>query len=345
MEHTAADKLRTMPKVDLHVHLDGSVRPETLIELARSSGASLPAWEPEKLAPYMKVMEQCESLAEYLEKFHFIGEFLHTAEALERTAFELVEDASRHHCRYIEVRFAPQLHRKLGLTAEEAIRHVIAGLRRAEAATGTTARCIAIALRGHSEEQNREVMHAAARHYGQGLVAVDLAGAEAAYPPELYEGVFALARELGLPATIHAGEAAGASSVETAVKRLGAVRIGHGVRMRENSAVAALVKDRRIPLEMCPISNMQTRAASDWSSYPLRDYFDQGYLVTVNTDNLTVSNTDISKEYAVLRDRLGFTDSELCRIALNGAEAAFLPESEKSALIERMRAELNDWLH
>lgn len=338
------DRMLVLPKVDLHVHLDGSVKPETVIALAKEGGYKLPAWEPGLLAPYMRVEGECGSLTEYLSKFHFVGQFLHTASSLTRTAYEVVEQAAAQRCLYIEVRFAPQLHRKLGLSVEDTLRAVLDGLRQGERDFGVVARCIAICLRGHSEELNREVIRNAAHFLGRGVVAVDLAGAEAAFPPELYRDLFAMARERGLPITIHAGEAAGAASVRTAVELLGAKRIGHGVRIKEDPAVVRLIRQARIPLELCPVSNMQTKAAESWATYPLREYFDLGIPVTVNTDNLTVSHTTITKEYAILRDELGFSNEEIASIAMNGASAAFLQDGEKERLLSDMKRELDAWL-
>ncbi|REK76610.1 adenosine deaminase [Paenibacillus paeoniae] len=337
------NRMLTLPKVDLHLHLDGSVKPETVIDLAREIGEELPAEEPSQLLPYMQVEGECKSLTEYLNKFHFVGQFLHTPSSLERTAYEVVEQASAQNCIYIEVRFAPQLHRKLGLSVEDAIQYVLRGLQQGERDFGVMARCIVICLRGHSEELNREVIRAASLYRGKGIVAVDLAGAEAAYPPELYRDIFPMARERGLPITIHAGEAAGAASVRTAVELLGASRIGHGVRMREDAGIVELIRRKRIPLELCPISNLQTKAVQDLESYPIREYFDLGIPVTINTDNLTVSNTTITKEYELLYDKLGFSEEEIGRIALYGAEAAFLQGTEKKELLDRFGNQLALW--
>lgn len=336
--------LKSMPKVDLHVHLDGSVLPETLIELARHNGPELPERDPELLWPYMRVEGQCDSLAQYLEKFRFVLPYLQTEYALERVAYELVKQSAEQGCRYLEARFAPQLHRASGLTVEATIDCVLRGLSAGEKEFGVISRCIAICLRGHSLKKNVEVIRSASGHYGRGLVAVDLAGSEAQYPPELYEAEFRLARELGLPITIHAGEAAGADSVYQSVKMLGASRIGHGVRMQEDSEVTELIRSLGIPLEMCPTSNMQTKAALGWETYPLRQYFDMGIPVTVNTDNLSVSGTSITKEYEALREHLCFTDAELCAIAFNGAEAAFLEAAAKPVFLSEFSNELKGWL-
>lgn len=327
------DQLKQFPKVDLHVHLDGSVKPDTIRELAAAKGVSLPEGD---LLSHMTVDEACESLVDYLSKFSFVLPFLQTAEALERTAYELVEQAAADGCLYIEVRFAPLLHTLEGLTAEDAIRHTVSGLQRAERELGIPARAIIISMRHESYERNREVVAAAARYYGKGVGAVDLAGDEAGYPPELHQQLFDLAAEHKLPVTVHAGEAGGAVNVRYAIERLGAVRIGHGVRMEEDPAVVELVRSKQIPLELCPLSNIQTKAVNSWEAYPIRDYMSQGVTITVNTDNRTVSATSMTNEYALLMEKLGFSLEELGRISLNGAEAAFLEEPLKAELRIRM---------
>jgi adenosine deaminase len=342
-EQSAAGKalLPQLPKVDLHVHLDGSVKPDTLKELAREQANPLPIGSDAELQDNMRVGEHCESLKEYLSKFSFVLPYLQTGAALERVAFEVVEQAAKEKVKYIEVRFAPQLHREQGLSAHEVIHHVVEGLRRGEQAYGTTARAIIICLRSHSYEWNKEVIEEAALFYKKGVVAVDLAGDEASFPAKLFRQLFEGAQQLGLPVTIHAGEAAGAENVREAITALGAVRIGHGVRMLEDQGVVELVKERQIPLEMCPLSNIQTKAVSDWDAYPLRRYMEQGIVVTVNTDNMTVSDTTILKEYERLMEHCGVTLNEIARIIMNGVKAAFLEETEKKAMIIRFESEFS----
>lgn len=332
-------RLRHLPKVDLHVHLDGSVKPETVLELAQTHGISLPAANKKGLLPHMQVGDNCASLKDYLSKFEFTTRFLQTAEALERVAFEIVEQAADHRCKYIEIRFAPQLHRRNGLSAEEAIHHVIAGLRRGEKRFGVRARAIAICMRNHGEKENMEVIDAAASYVGKGLVAVDLAGDEASYPPELFRNVFAASHKRGIPVTIHAGEAAGAGNIREAVSNLGATRIGHGVRLKEAPEVMDMIRSRQIPLEMCPVSNIQTKAVSCWASYPIREYFEHGLMVTVNTDNPSVSGTSITKEYGILAEKFDFTLDELGKLVMNGVRAAFLENSEKELLKQELQEE------
>jgi adenosine deaminase len=324
--------LSKLPMIDLHVHLDGCIQPETLKKLAMKQGRPLPSDDCTALLPYVQVDEDCTSLTEYLTKFDFVLPFLQTADALEEVAFEVVRQAAEHRIKYIEVRYAPQLHRDNGLNVAHTIEAVLEGLRRGEERFDVKARVIAICMRSHSIAANLEVVAVAASYVGSGLVAVDLAGDEASYPASLFREVFTLAAELGIPVTIHAGEAAGADNIEEAVLRLGASRIGHGVRLRENPNVLRLIKERGIPLELCPTSNIQTKAVTGWDAYPIREYYDEGILFTVNTDNPGVSGTNITKEYQVLAERFGFTLREITTLILNGVEASFLGPHEKAEL-------------
>lgn len=331
-----------LPKVDLHVHLDGSVKAQTIVDLASEQGVNLPVSAEKELLPYMQVSEECGSLKEYLSKFDFVVPFLQSEAALQRVAYEMAQHSAEHNCRYVEVRFAPQLHRQKGLTAEETIRSVIEGLRRGEEDFGVKAKVIAICMRNHSYEDNLEVVEAAGKFIGKGIAAIDLAGDEASYPPQWFREVFAASRARGLPVTIHAGEAGGADNVYEAVTHLGAVRIGHGVRLKEDPAILKMIKERRVPLEMCPVSNIQTKAVSGWDAYPIREYFDNGVMVTVNTDNPSVSGTNITKEYEIIADKFGFSLEEIAALIMNGVEASFLDADEKRVLKQEFRRQLQD---
>lgn len=336
----ALELIAAMPKIDLHLHLDGSVLPSTLIDLARERGRPLPAQHPEQLLPYMQVSPDNASLTEYLTKFDFVLPYLQDAEALERVAFECVRQTADSGGILVEVRFAPMLHTAGGLRPDDVLRSVIAGLRRGEAECGIPARAIAICMRHHDEAVNLAAIEAAARFAGHGLAAVDLAGDESRYPTPAFRRVFAAAAAHGLPIIIHAGEADGPGSIREAVLRLGAVRIGHGVRAREDADTVALLRERRIPLEMCPTSNIQTRAVSGWSDYPLRQYAAEGLVITVNTDNPTVSGTTIADEYRLLHERLGMTPREIAPLVLNAVEASFLAPEERAALKARAESAL-----
>jgi adenosine deaminase len=329
--------LLQMPMVDLHVHLDGAVKPGTLRELAREQGLSVPTACDTELLARMQIDDSCQSLIEYLSKFDFVLPYLQTAEALERVAYETVGQSARYNGKYMEVRFAPQLHTRKGLPVNEVISCVLAGLKRGEKEFGVMARGIAICMRHHGVRDNLEVVEAAAGYKSAGLVAVDLAGDEAAFPPLLHEEVFGRAHRHGLPVTIHAGEAAGPENISAAVKRLGARRIGHGVRAQENPEVLKLIVDQGIPLELCPVSNIQTKAVPAWELYPVRDYFDKGVILTINTDNPTVSGTSLMREYAVLTERFDFGPEEVARLIMNGVRSAFVEGEEKKALVRQFR--------
>ncbi|MDQ0116280.1 adenosine deaminase [Paenibacillus harenae] len=336
------DVLHIMPKVELHVHLDGSVKASTIRELAESrADSSLPESDDELLS-LMQADPDTTSLTQYLSKFSFVLPYMQTAEAIERIAYELVEQAAEQQVRYMEVRFAPWLHTHQGLSIEDAIRHTVNGLRSGEEQFGTVARAIVICMRNHSFEQNIEAIEAASLFYAKGVVAVDLAGDEASYPAHQFAPLFERAKALKLPITIHAGEAAGAFNVRAAVEELGAMRIGHGVRMEEDPAVIELVKAKKIPLEMCPISNIQTKAVEGWTSYPLRKYIEEGIIVTVNTDNMTVSDTTITKEYTALMEYCGLTLNDIAALVMNGVKAAFLEDGPKAELVKRFELELSE---
>lgn len=324
--------IKRLPKVDLHVHLDGSVKPNTVIELAQTQGINLSVSNVKQLIPLIQVNDNCTDLAQYLTKFDLVSKVLHTSEALERVAFEIVEQAYEDNCKYIEVRFGPQLHCEKGLTVEGVIHSVIKGLKRGESVFGVKANAIACCLRHHTVEQNMLVIKAATGFLNHGLVGVDLAGDEASYPAYLFEDVFKLASKNGLPITIHAGEAGGPENIKVALNNLGAARIGHGVRLRENTELLNKLNLRRIPLEMCPVSNIQTKASLSWDDYPIREYFDLGLNITVNTDNLTVSNTNLTNEYYILKEKFNFSIGELGQLIMNAVDASFLNFREKKKL-------------
>lgn len=329
--------IKALPKADLHLHLDGCVRPGTLLELAARRGYPLPAGDADGLLPYMQVEGDCDSLKTYLDKFGFVLPLLQDADALARVAEETVAQAAAHNCLYIEVRFAPALHTNEGLSVEDAIDAVLRGLRRGEETSGVIARLIVICMRHHNEEANAPVVRAAIARYrdGAGVVAVDLAGDESSHPAERFRGTFAIARDAGIPITIHAGEAAGPFSIREAVEGLGAIRVGHGVRLREDPELLEWIRERQIPLEMCPTSNIQTKAIAEWDDYPLRSYCEGGLYVTVNTDNPTVSDTDMTRECEALVSRFGFTLSELSDLMRNALNAAFAEPAVKASLLQR----------
>jgi len=303
----------------------------------------LPTEEVEQLLLHMRADERCEDLNQYLSTFDFVLPFLQTVAALQRVAYEVVEQCYQQGVQYVEVRFAPQLHREEGLSVAETYDAVLSGLQRAEREFGVIARCIGICLRGHDHDLNVETVRVAAHYVGKGLVAVDLAGAEALYPPEQYKHIFQLAKHFSIPITIHAGEAGGAENIETSIVSLGASRIGHGVRLQENEQIFNDVNNMGIPLEFCPISNIQTNAVSSWDEYPIVKYMDAGLVVTVNTDNLTVSNTNLTKELWMLVQKLQFNVERIMTLQRNAANAVFLEKEQKEQFINTFEQQLQHW--
>ena len=331
--------LRRLPKADLHCHLDGSVRPDTLLELGREYGKRMPADDPEALRAYMRV-DDARHLEDYLARFDVTLSVMQRAEALERIAYELAEDAARDGVRYIEVRYAPVLNTVEGLSLAETLEAPLRGLERAEHDHGIRGRIIVTALRHLSAETSADLARLAVAYRERGVVGFDLAGAEQGHPASAHADAFAFARWNDLPCTVHAGEGAGASSVREAVHACGAHRIGHGTRLIEDPSLTRFVNDRRIALEICLTSNVQTRVAAAYEVHPLRLYFEQGLNVVLNTDNRLMSGTTLTDEYLHAARHLGFSFDELAAVALNGFASAFLPWPERLRMLADAQREI-----
>ena len=335
----SSDLLRRLPKAELHCHLDGSVRPETLIDLGREYRTPMPAVDPDALRDYMRV-DNARHLEDYLARFDVTLSVMQTAAALERIAYELSIDARRDGVRYIEVRYAPVLNTRLGLSLGDAVEAPLRGLARGERDGGAIGRVIICGLRNLSPEISMELARLAVSYKSRGVVAFDLAGGELGNPASVHAGAFAYAREHDLACTCHAGEGADASSVREAVHICGANRIGHATRLIEDESLTQYVNDRRIALEICLTSNVQTRAVDSYEQHPLREYFDRGMNVVLNTDNRLMSGTTLTDEYKHAATELNFSLDELTQIALNGFASAFLPWEERERLLADMRAEI-----
>jgi len=322
--------------IDLHLHFDGSLLPRTVIELAREQQIPLPTEEPDELKLLLSAPVHCGSLNEYLEKFDLPLLVLQTKEAIRKGMYTLLSSLREQGMLYVEVRFAPQLHLQKGLTQEEVVKAAVMGMQEVTAGSFFKANLILCCMRGaDNREENLKTIRTAAMFLGRGVVAIDLAGAEALYPTPDFEDLFVYAKEHGVPFTIHAGEADGPESVEAAI-RFGAKRIGHGVRAGEDAKLLALLRERQIPLEMCPTSNAQTKAVADLSEHPILDYLRAGLAVTVNTDNMTVSDTTIEREYLLLERTLGMTRQEYRQLLFHAADAAFLTKDERARMKDVM---------
>jgi len=334
-----SETLRRLPKAELHCHLDGSVRPATLIELGKEYGVEMPRGSAEELRDYMRVSD-ARTLEDYLDRFEVTVSVMQTAEAIERIAYELGEDAARDGIRYIEVRNAPILNNRQRLSVEQALEAQIRGLERAERDHGVVGRSIVCSLRQLPPETSLALARIAVEYKDRGVVAFDLAGGEEGFPASHHAAAFLHARRHNLAVTVHAGEGAGARSVRDAVHACGAHRLGHATRMIEDPDLTQYVNDRRIGLEICLTSNVQTHAAASYESHPLREYFDRGMNVALNTDNRLMSDTTLTDEYVYAARHLGFTLDELCTVALNGFESAFLPWEQRVKLLAEVSAEM-----
>lgn len=335
--------IRRLPRTDLHLHLDGSLRPQTMIELADAYGIALPRPDAAALGAYMHVTD-ARDLVDYLARFDITVSLMQTADALERIAYELVEDCAAENLRYIEVRFAPWLNTKGGLSEEEVLDAVLAGLQRGRQDFGTRSGVIVCSLRHRPPNESLRSAQAAVAFKDRGVVAYDLAGPEDGHPPTQHQLAFDYAATNNLGITIHAGEAYGPASIREAVHRCHARRLGHGTRLHEDQDLMDFVNDFRIPIEICLTSNVQTRVTPEFAEHPLRLYYDYGLVVTLCTDNRLMSATTVTDEYMRAHEHLGFDATELAEIALMGFESAFLPHAEKVALIEGVNSEMGGLL-
>ena len=333
------ERLLALPKPELHVHLDGSLRPATMIELALERGKPLPAWEPDDLEGYM-VASDTRSLREYLARFDVILPLLQDAEAIERVAYELAEDNASENVRYLEARFCPGLNTREGLTSAQVIEAALRGFAQGMEDFRIRIGLIVCGLRHVEPRASAMLAEVATSFKGKGVVGFDLAGAESGHPPMEHRAAFQTAAQANMAITIHAGEDQGPESIRQALHDCGAHRIGHGTRLFRDADLLRYVKDFRVPLEVCLTSNVQTGAVASYAEHPLRAYYEEGLVVTLNTDNRLVSGTTLTDEYWKAHQHLGFTWAELQEVAVMGFRSAFMPWDEKLALLDQVRREM-----
>jgi adenosine deaminase len=323
-----------MPKIELHCHLDGSVRPGTIIDIAKREGISIPSFDREEIKEELIAPLDCKSLDEYLKKFSIPNAVMQSKGNLRRITFELFEDAAMENVKYMEVRFAPLLHTRMGLSVEEIIKSVIEGMKEAEEQFDINGNIILSCMRTMSVESAFEVVERGKKFLGKGVVAIDLcASEEEGFCGKFIEPI-ALAREYGYRVTIHAGETGIGTNVLEAVEWLGAERIGHGVFIKDCPEAYNLVKEKQIVLEMCPTSNIQTKAVNHFSHHPICDFQRDGIKVTVNTDNRTVSDTTMAKECDLVCTEFAMSDEEYKQIYMNSVQASFAKEKTKEKLMK-----------
>lgn len=335
---------QSLPKIDLHRHLEGSLRLETLIDIAQEHGIDLPGYDVEGLRPYVQMMDDPRQLDNFLQKFQVLRRFYTSKEAVQRITREAILDAAADNIRYLELRFNPvALARVHQFRLHDVVDWVIEAVTQAQQDSGTRTCLIFQIGRNEPLSTAEEIAALALAHLGPLVRGLDLAGDEVMHPASRFEPIFRRARQDGLNVTIHAGEAVkadSAESIQTAVLYLGAQRIGHGVRAIENSNIVRMLRERHITLEVCPTSNLHTGIVRGLSQHPLYDLFKVGVYVTLNTDDPSISATTLSQEYVVTTDEIGLEPHFIYRMLRHSVEAAFLPETERDDL----RAAFRAWL-
>ncbi len=331
--------LHKLPKSELHVHLDGALRPATMVDLARTANVALPTTDAAALGQWM-IVSDARNLEDYLARFEYTIALLQTPEALERVGYEMVADAAADGLRYLEVRYCPLLSTRTGLSMDDAVAAEWRGLQRGEREFGVVARIINCTLRQFDPQVSVAIAEHSVRMRGHGVVAFDIAGPEAGHPPQVHREAFDVAARGGLGITVHAGEAAGWESIFEAIHSCHATRIGHGTRLYENPELLRYVRDRRICLEINITSNVQTRVVRDPAEHPARRYFDDSVALTLCTDSWLMSGITLTDEYVRAASALGFSNHELEQIALSAFDHAFLPWPERQALIARARTDI-----
>ncbi len=331
--------LHALPKTDLHVHLDGSLRLNTVRELSRRHNLEYNFETDADVLAVCQVSEDCQSLEEYLKVFDITLQLMQEKDELTRVAFELAEDAHKENVRYMEVRYSPLLHLNQGLTYDEIVAAVQEGLDMARRQYGIICGQIICGIRHISTESSLDLADLAVRWKGRGVVGFDLAGAEGGFPAKDHIEAFYKVLNNNINITIHAGEAFGAPSIHQALHYCRAHRIGHGTHLNEDPELMTWVNDHRIPVEVCLASNLQTKAIPDYQSHPIRQFMADGLRVTLNTDNRLVTGTTVTNEYRLAVENYDLNEDEVLTLVMNGFKSAFLPLRDKADLVNQVLAE------
>lgn len=340
IREVSREEFLSLPKIDLHVHLDGSLRPETILDIAQKDGVELKASTVEEVKELVHSGKKCKSLEVYLEAFDITLSVLQSRENLARAAYELVEDAAKENVRYMEVRFSPILHTNMGMSPEDAVEAVNEGLKSGYRQFGVESAIIVCGIRNMNPEVSFRLAQLAVSYKYEGVVGFDLAGAEYNHPPREHLKAFYLILKNNINTTVHAGEAHGAESIHEAIHYTQAKRIGHGTRLFENGELMNYVNDHRIPIEICLSSNVQTGAISNIEAHPLPIYYHKGLRVTLNTDNRLIGDTTVTDELLLAHRAFNFDLIDLKMMIMNGFKSMFQPYAVRKRWLSRMREEL-----
>ena len=333
------DLLHQLPKVELHCHLDGCLRPKSILDFALKDGVELPSFDLAELTSYLKIGKKRGSLVDYIERFDITLSVMQTPESLTRFAFELIEDVAQENVRYIEVRYSPILHQQKGMTLDMAVESVKKGLKKGEKRFGVKSGIIVCGIRSISPDISLRLADLAVQYKNKGVVGFDLAGAEENFPAKEHREAFYQIRNNNINSTIHAGEAFGPASIHQAIHYCGANRIGHGTKLREDKDLMQYVNDHRIPLEICLTSNWQTYSVRSLKHHPLKYYYDQGIRVTLNTDNRLMSDTTLTDEFMLAHELFDFQLHDFREITITAMKCAFLPHNERRKMIKSIAEE------
>ncbi|MEG2290570.1 MAG: adenosine deaminase [Clostridium sp.] len=323
---------KEMPKIELHCHLDGSIRPQTILDIATKDNIEIPSYNLSELTELLEAPLQCKSLVEYLDRFSIPVKIMQSKENLERVTYELLEDASKENVKYIEIRYAPTLHTQNGLTLDEVIESVLVGIKKGEKDFDIHSNLILSCLRHMGSDSALTVVEAGRKYLGKGVVAIDLCGAEnEGFSKDFIEPI-RVAREYGYRVTIHAGETGIGVNVSDAIKLLHAERIGHGVGIKDFKEAYDLVKNNNVILEMCPTSNIQTKVVTGYNDHPLFKFYKDGIRVSFNTDNRTVSRTNVTNECESINHVENMSYDDYKKIYNDSVDGAFATENIKNHL-------------
>lgn len=337
------DTIHAFPKVDLHCHLDGSIRPETIMELALENDISMPYDNLNDLIFYMHC-KNCTSLKDYLKRFDITLSVMQKPQAIERIAYELYKDAAVENVKWLEIRYSPILHTKGGMKTMDNLEAVIRGVRRAEHDFGIQGGVIVCGMRSFNPLISIELAELAVAYKNRGVIGFDLAGPEENYPAKDHEEAFRLVLKNNINITIHAGEAYGSQSIHQAVHYCGAHRIGHGTHLPEDGGLMNYINDHRICLEICLTSNLQTKSVSSIEQHPFKFFRDYGLRLSLNTDNRLMSNTSVTNELYLAYTAFNLDIEDIKSIVIDGFKSAFIHHRERTELVKGVAKELEKYV-